>query len=242
MTAGIPELDLTEWYEARGRVAFADRMRSVCHEIGFFQLVGHGVDQALIDEHAVQRERFFALPDEAKETLDKASSPQFRGWERVGAELTGGRTDWREQLDLATEHPVRARDIRPAYLRLDGPNQLPSDDVLPGFGAHLAVWFSALSTVADMLLDVFSVALELPESTLRRRFGARPFSLVKLIRYPPTPHGEAGVNPHKDSGFLTLLLQHDTPGCRSRHRAGSGSMSRLAGVPSWSTWARCSRR
>ena len=43
-------------------------------------------------------------------------------------------------------------------------------------------------------------------------FGERPLSLAKLISYPPTPAGEAGVNAHHDAGFLTLLMQHGVGG------------------------------
>ena len=57
-------------------------------------------------------ERFFALPDERKATIDKRLSPHFRGWERVGAELTNNRTDYREQLDLSSEKRTLSRRRR----------------------------------------------------------------------------------------------------------------------------------
>ena len=50
---------------------------------------------------------------------------------------------------------------------------------------------------------------------LRERFGGRRHSLVKLIRYPATPAGEAGVNAHHDAGFLTLLVQHEVGGLQA---------------------------
>ena len=146
----IPELDLTAWSDGdEARAVFADRVRVVCHEVGFFQLVGHGIDAEFIDRHIEQQRRFFALPEADKATIDKARSPHFRGWERVGAELTGGLVDYREQLDLSTEHPVRGLDIEPAYLRLDGPNQWLAEEILPGFRAHMAEYFARMSAVAD---------------------------------------------------------------------------------------------
>ncbi len=206
----IPELDLAEWVIEPG--AFADRVRDVCHSIGFFQLVGHGVDAEFIERHIEMQRCFFALPESAKASIDKALSPHFRGWERVGAELTGGRPDLREQLDLSTENPVRGLDLDPPYLRLDGPNQWLAEHVLPGFRAHMAEYFDRMSTVADTMLAVFSVGLGLGRGHLHDVFGARPLSFVKLIDYPPTPPDGAGVNPHHDAGFLTLLLQHDAGG------------------------------
>jgi len=210
----IPELDLAGW--SADSTAFAARVREVCHTIGFFQLVGHGVDAEFIGRHIAMQRRFFSLPEDDKATIDKALSPHFRGWERVGAELTGGRPDLREQLDLSTEHPVRGLDLEPPYLRLDGPNQWLSEDVLPGFRAHMAEYFERMRAVADTMLEVFSVALGLERSHLRSVFGPRPLSFVKLIDYPPTPTDGAGVNPHHDAGFLTLLLQHDAGGLQVR--------------------------
>jgi len=206
----IPEVDLADW--SADPVEFADRVRQICHEVGFFQLVGHGVDADFIERHIRHQQRFFALPEATKATIDKALSPHFRGWERVGAELTGGLPDLREQLDLSTEHPVRGLQLDPPYLRLDGPNQWLADDVLPGFRAHMAAYFQRMAAVADTLLAVFSVGLGLEPDHLRSVFGERPLSFVKLIDYPPTPPDGAGVNPHHDAGFLTLLLQHDAGG------------------------------
>ncbi len=214
----IPEFDLTE--RVTDPVAFADRVRRVCHEIGFFQLVGHGIDAHFIERHIEFQRRFFELPEDCKAAIDKVHSPHFRGWERVGAELTGGRPDLREQLDLATEHPVRGLDVDPPYLRLDGPNQWLADDVLPGFRAHMDDYFERMTALADTLLEVFSVGLGLEPDHLRAVFGERPFSLVKLISYPPTPPDGAGVNPHNDAGFLTLLLQHDVGGLQVRNGDG----------------------
>ncbi|RLE23194.1 MAG: isopenicillin N synthase family oxygenase [Actinobacteria bacterium] len=217
----IPELDLTAW---RGSVAarkqFAGQLREVCHDIGFFHLVGHGIEPEFIDRHIAEQADFFALTESDKAIIDKMLSPHFRGWERVGAEMTGGLPDLREQLDLSVENPVRGLDLSPAYLRLDGPNQWLSEDVLPGFRHHMAEYFQRMAAIADELLDAYSVALGLDTGHLRRLFGERPLSFVKLINYPPTPDGGAGVNAHHDAGFLTLLLQHDVGGLQVQNPHG----------------------
>ena len=215
----IPELDLDRW-RVGDRASFADSVRSICHDVGFFQLVGHGVPAGFIEAHIEQQRRLFALSEVDKRRIDKALSPHFRGWEGVGAELTGGRPDLREQLDLSTEHPVRGLDLDPPYLRLDGPNQWLDEATLPGFREHMAEYFRRMSDVADELLDVFSMSLGLAPSHLRNMFGRRPLSFVKLISYPPTAPDGAGVNPHHDAGFLTLLLQHDEGGLQVRNPAG----------------------
>jgi isopenicillin N synthase-like dioxygenase len=209
----IPVVSLAGWTApGADRAAFADRLRLICHEVGFFQLVDHGIDPGFVDDYFAALEAFFALPEATKARIEKINSPWFRGWERVGAELTDNSVDHREQIDVWSELPARARDVQPPYLRLDGPNQWLPDDVLPGFHRAVVEFFARLGDVAFELMEVLSVGLGLAPDHLRQVFGARPLSLAKLICYPPTPPGEAGVNAHHDAGFLTLLMQHGVGG------------------------------
>jgi isopenicillin N synthase-like dioxygenase len=217
----IPVVDLSRWWgDDAERAALATEVRTICHEIGFFQLVGHGVAQEFGDRYFEGLQRFFALPDSEKRRIDKRRSRHFRGWEAVGAELTNNRTDYREQLDVSSEYPPYPADAVPPYLRLDGPNQWLPEDVLPGFRALVEEFFAQLGAVADVLMEVLSTGLGLPAGCLRDRFGERPLSFAKLIRYPPTPAGQAGVNEHHDAGFLTLLLQHGIGGLQALNPDG----------------------
>lgn len=187
----------------------------MCHGVGFFYVVDHGVPHGFVTRYFDLLEQFFALPEQVKALIDKRNSPHFRGWERVGAELTNNRVDHREQVDLSTENPSHPADSEPRYLRLDGPNQWLPDDVLPGFRNAVNEFFDRLGAVAWELMEVMSVGLGLPPQRLRELFGERPLSFVKLISYPRTPPGEAGVNAHHDAGFLTLLLQHRVGGLQA---------------------------
>jgi isopenicillin N synthase-like dioxygenase len=209
----IPVVSLAQW-RAPGvdRAAFAAELIRACHEVGFFTLVDHGIEQEAIDAYFAALQAFFALPEEVKAEIEKVKSPHFRGWERVGAELTDNRVDYREQLDLSTENPAYAPDSLPPYLRLDGPNQWLPDDVLPGFRDTVTGFLARVEALANELMEVLATGLGLGADTFRRAFGERPLSLAKLISYPPTPEGEAGVNSHHDAGFLTLLLQHEVGG------------------------------
>ena len=106
----IPEVDLSRWRRGPAeRAALADEVGRICHEVGFFQLVGHGVPASFRERYFGLLEAFFALPDDVKARIDKRRSPHFRGWERVGAELTDNRTDYREQLDVVHRAPARTR-------------------------------------------------------------------------------------------------------------------------------------
>ncbi len=217
----IPTVSLAGWTAPDAdQAAFADRLRSICHEVGFFQLVDHGVDPAFVDAYFAAIERFFALPDDVKATIDKTGSPWFRGWERIGAELTDNNVDHREQIDVWTEHDPGVRPVDPPYLRLEGPNQWPDDAVLPGFRALVERFQREMGAIADTVMAAMCVGLGLAPDHLDTVFGERRMSLVKLIHYPATPPGEAGVNAHHDAGFLTLLWQHGVPGLQAQNQDG----------------------
>lgn len=209
----IPIVDLTPMFgEADERRELARRVTEIGHEIGFLVVTGHGVPDGLVDDVFVMMERFFALPDEQKALIDKRQSRHFRGWEAVGTEFTNNRPDIREQIDIWTEGIALAADVEPEYLRLLGPNQWMPETVLAGQRALTLEWFARMGELADRVLELFSIGLGLDEGQLTELFGDDSMSLTKLISYPATPAGQAGVNAHHDTGFLTLLAAGPTPG------------------------------
>ena len=216
--SSIPEVSLAEL--TADRQSNASRLTTICHEVGFFYLVDHGIEQEFFDYYFARMASFFALPEEVKATIDKRRSPHFRGWERVGAELTNNQPDYREQLDVSTENPSYGLEAEPPYLRLDGPNQWLPDEILPGFHAIVNEFLERLGGLANELMAAMSLGLGLGERYLRDLFGERPLSFAKLINYPPTPAGQAGVNAHHDAGFLTLLVQHDVGGLQAQNPQG----------------------
>lgn len=192
----------------------------ICHEIGFFLVVDHGIDRDLTDDVFEMMERFFALEPEQKALIDKANSRHFRGWEPVGTEFTNSRPDIREQIDIWTEWPALPPTVEPPYRRLLGPNQWLPDEVLPRHRELSLRWFDTLGGLASALLRSLSVGLGLDADHLERFFGNTPMSLAKFIHYPPTPDGQAGVNAHHDAGFLTVLAPGETPGLQVQNQDG----------------------
>src|SRR5690606_35416788 len=118
----LPILDLSVLDSGEeGAQRFRDQLREVTHDVGFFYLVNHGVPKELIDEILDVSRRFFELTDDEKMAIENVKSPQFRGYTRVGKELTAGAIDWREQIDFGVERDV----VQPGpgvadYWRLEG--------------------------------------------------------------------------------------------------------------------------
>ncbi|BAN04023.1 isopenicillin N synthase family dioxygenase [Ilumatobacter coccineus] len=210
----IPIVSLSDLAgDDRQRGALAERLCTICHEIGFVVVTDHGIDASLIDDVFELMQRFFALDDDHKRLIDKLASPHFRGWEAVGSEFTNNRVDVREQIDLWTEWPaVDDATDGPTHLRLLGPNQWMPDDVLPGQRDLTLRWMRDLGDLADRILELLAIGLGLEPNHFADLFGEQPMSLTKMIHYPPTPAGGAGVNAHHDTGFLTLLQPGPTAG------------------------------
>lgn len=217
----IPVVDLARWRCASPeRRALAQEVRDICHRVGFLAVVNHGIPSYFIDSMFSMMEHLFALPEVEKRRIDKHRSRHFRGWEAVGAEYTNNRPDMREQVDLWSEHPARTPDVEPQYLRLLGPNQWLPDELVPGFRSLSLEWFERAGQLASTLLSIMSVGLGLGEHHINELFGEETMSLTKLIRYPATPPGTAGVNAHHDTGFLTVLAPSPTPGLEIQNGTG----------------------
>jgi len=197
----------------------ATQLRDICHHIGFFVVVNHGITHELIDRTFTISKQLFALPMEQKMLIDKRKSRHFRGWEAVGVELTNNQPDFREQVDIWSEHPVKDAKVLPKYLRLLGPNQSLPDSILPNYEKTVNEWFAAVGNLADALMGLLALGLELPQNYFDQRFGEERMSFAKLIHYPKTPAGQFGVNAHSDSGFMTVLAAGETPGLEVRNSA-----------------------
>ena len=209
----VPIIDLGALHgDETRRDELAERLCAVCHEVGFALLSNHGIAPELVDDVFSLMERFFALDESQRALIDKTRSPHFRGWEAVGSEYTNNRVDVREQIDVWSEWPVETDADAPVAARLLGPNQWLSDDVLAGQREVTLRWMDELGRLADRLLSLMARGLGLPDDHFAEMFGDGAMSLTKMISYPPTPDGGAGVNAHHDAGFLTLLAPGTVPG------------------------------
>ncbi|WP_226051001.1 isopenicillin N synthase family oxygenase [Dickeya chrysanthemi] len=208
-TANLPVLNFSLLDgNSRQRADFLHHLNHAARETGFFYLTHHGVDPEL--QQRVQRlsRAFFSLSDAEKQRVAMIHSPHFRGYTLAGAERTRSEPDWREQFDIGAERPpLRLLSGDPAWRRLQGPNQWPAS--LPQLKIALLEWQQTLTRISLRLLRAFAEVLGLPVTAFDALYGSKPNEHIKLIRYPGrlAADGRQGVGAHKDSGFLTLLLQ-----------------------------------
>jgi isopenicillin N synthase-like dioxygenase len=189
-----------------------------CREVGFFRVVGHGVDPArrqALDHHA---RAFFALPDRAKAHIAMhLGGPAWRGWFPLGGELTSGRPDDKEGVyfgaELAADHPAVVAG-RP----LHGPNLFPEDPA--GLRPAVLGWMADMTGLGRVLLGALAIGLGLPADCFATTVAAEPTVLFRIFRYPPTRAGGWGVAEHTDYGLLTILAQDRHGGLEVRGPGG----------------------
>lgn len=203
----LPVLDLSRLNRgADEAAAFRTELRDATHDYGFFYLTGHGVAQQLLDDVISTARDFFALPLDDKLSIENLKSPHFRGYTRIGGELTLGKTDWREQIDIGPEREAIPKEPEtPDYWVLEGPNQWP--DALPHLREVVTEWQHQLSAVSLLLMRAWAESLGAEATFFDDAFAERPSTLTKIVRYPgkDDPLSQQGVGAHKDYGVLTLL-------------------------------------
>jgi len=214
----IPVIDL-EGLKYTNPQKLVEQLRDICHNVGFFVVTNHGISDKVMEDTFAISKKFFALPLEQKQLIDKRNSPHFMGWEAVGSELTNNQTDYREQVDIWSEHAVKDKMVEPIYYRLHGPNQWLPDSILPNYKQTVNQFGEGVNNLANELMRLLAIGLELSPDYFTERFGKEQMSLTKLIHYPTTPTGEYGVNEHLDGGFLTVLAAGETPGLQVKNSA-----------------------
>jgi len=203
----LPVLDLGKLAEPAGADEFVAELRDATAGYGFFYLEGHGIPGELQQQVIEVARQFFALPEADKLALDKLNSPHYRGYSRLGGELTRGQVDWREQVDMGAELPaLTGAEATEDWATLVGPNQWP-DAVLPKFRVIFTAWAAQLERVAWRLLRAWLRSLGQAEDLLDAQFIPAN-QLIKVVRYPARSGAQSsqGVGAHKDGGVLTLLF------------------------------------
>jgi len=199
----LPILDLSRLDAGPAEAAaFREELRAATRDVGFFYLTGTGIPHELFRRLQRAARDFFALPEDQKLAIENVHSPHFRGYTRIGGELTQGKIDWREQIDIGPERePVTDG---PVFNRLIGPNLWPAAQ--PELREVAESWREHLTAISRTLLSSWAEALGAAPTHFDAAFD-EPESLLKIVRYPGSDAVDLpqGVGIHKDGGVLTLL-------------------------------------
>lgn len=176
-----------------------------CRESGVFQIVGHGIDVRLIAALRRQKRAFFGQSVAVKRAISRSADNPWGYYDR---ELTRHTRDWKEIYDYG---PADGEKISPQW-----------PQALPAFRPVLLAYYARCEDLALRLLRVLARNLGMPADSLDAHFLRQHTSFLRLNYYPPcsaNSAGHLGVNPHTDSGALTLLLQDEQPGLEVLNRS-----------------------
>jgi isopenicillin N synthase-like dioxygenase len=212
---------------------------AACRDVGFFYVTDHGIPQA--ESHRLFRaaREFFALPLEEKMKIRLGITEQFRGFVPLGGEITGGKTDWHECLDLQPRSGRHADTIAAAAAErgtdqhpLDDPGQWPA--ALPSFRESVMRAWDQLWGLSSRIAAGMALSLGLDEHHFAPYHGVE-LSDLRMVHYPPynetvgraapgrLPMDEVdhGFGAHVDYGFLAVLQQDEVGGLEVRNAEGA---------------------
>lgn len=185
-------------------------VHEACTTSGFFHIVNHGVSSDLRARVLEESSNFFNLSLDEKETLSVGHSNSYRGYQRVGVNVTKNKLDGHEALDIVSESK-RADRQRPDGLTNYGFNQWPDPKRIPGLRPMLEQeYIPQLTEVGHRLLSAASDGLGLGTEFFRPYFED-PYWSMRLIHYPAAAASdnqnyEYGIGEHTDYGVFTMIM------------------------------------
>ena len=185
------------------------QIAQACSSFGFFQIINHGIDRELVEEF---RSSGVSALSAKEGSCKRRSQENSRGY--FDDELTKQKRDWKQALDVGVpgSRTWSLPDDDPRNACLEGFNRFPKEN--PSFRTTLVEYFEQCELLADRLANL--MAKGVLSSTNERDdqivsdLKSKHTSYLRLNYYPAcTKENELGVSPHRDAGFLTILLQDD---------------------------------
>lgn len=205
----------------------ARQISRACREIGFFFIVNHGMDGAIVDRAFEASRRFFALPFEDKMTVrmnrhqcgympPNVSVHRDTFETRATAKTAQPSEAFKFSFDLAPDDPDYGRNIR-----FRGHNKWPDAAAVPGLHEAFMAFHLAFEALARRLLAPVARSLDLPTAYFAP-FFERSSSMTRIAHYPPIgPDAELLTLPgHRDLSFLSLIPPATRPGLEILTQSG----------------------
>lgn len=220
MTASVPVIDVGPFLRQEADHAAIPRaIAEACEHIGFFSIVGHGVDATLIARTVALAAEFFARPLAEKRRVQPAAAGQPRGFRAMGDEGLAYTRAGAAAFDLKEVYQIGpAFDESPYYRTADAlphfmPNVWPAD--MPAFAPTFTGYYDAMQALAIQLMRACALALDLPERWFDSKID-RHISALRVLHYPAqsgAPEaGQLRAGAHSDYGTLTILLSQNVSG------------------------------
>ncbi|XP_057836524.1 protein DMR6-LIKE OXYGENASE 1 [Cryptomeria japonica] len=201
----IPVIDLKN-LDGPARKSVVNEIKRACEEDGFFQIVNHGVPEALMKRMMDVAKEFFEMPPEDRACL---YSDDPRQLVRLSTSFNITKDKFLNWMDYLTQpcHPleeyIHAWPQKPAAYR-----EIAGE------------YAKELRALALRLMAAISEAMGQDSDYLNRVFKKHRH-LMNINYYPscPNPDLTLGISPHSDPGGISVLMQGLVSGLQV-HRDG----------------------
>jgi isopenicillin N synthase-like dioxygenase len=193
----IPRIDMSAF--AARKAEIAEQLWTASTDIGFFQLVNHGIGQEQIDEAFTMAERFFALSHETKSRYPLVKGTNA-GWE------------YKSQVRPSTGTPDQKESYQITLPRMAA--LWPTDDELPRFKAIMLAFERANWALGMKVLSCFADKLGFKPDFFTDCHDPRSSeyqSTLRLLHYLPMTDAKPAdftgwrAGAHTDFDCSTLL-------------------------------------
>ncbi|KAM3334387.1 hypothetical protein ACQJBY_029045 [Aegilops geniculata] len=204
----VPVVDLAGFLAGDGSTGAGGLrdLAAACEKHGFFQVVNHGVDPALLAKAYRCCDAFYALPLAEKQRAQRRLG-ENHGYAGSFVGRFGSKLPWKETMSFnCSAAPEGARKVVDYFFGVLG-------EEFRYMGEVWQEYCDEMTRLALDVTDVLAACLGLGRGSLRG-FFAGDDSLMRLNRYPTyqQPHLTLGTGPHHDPASLTLLHQDDVGG------------------------------
>lgn len=182
-------------------------------EVGFFQIVDHGVPDAVADRCWDVTRAFFDLPLEARLSVEREPGGLYGYFPMLTESLAQSLDamapgDLKESFNMGPGIAKGHTPVDATEASLFSGNRWPV--ALPEFKPVWESYYAAMSVLANRLMEMFAHGLDLPADFFADKIDRSP-SALRAINYPeqdaPPADGQLRAGAHTDYGTLTILRQ-----------------------------------
>jgi isopenicillin N synthase-like dioxygenase len=228
--SSIPTVNLAAFIEGteEQQNVIATEVDEICKSLGFLIVEQHGIQQRVIDDAWSAVRAFFDLPVEQKLASKSPLAGCPRGYFPMQSEALAKSLgvdtppDIKESIGFgsltAPEREIAADILDFHY----GPNFWPESP--PGMRESISRYMLEVQALGDRLLQVFAVALSLPQDYFAR-YHSDAMCALRCLNYPATDtaplENQRGAGEHADYGSITILKSDPrVPGLEVRLPSG----------------------
>lgn len=199
--------------EDEGVLKVVKQLDWACKEAGFFYVTGHCIPDSLIKEVREMTKKFFDLSYEEKLKIKMTPKTGYRGYQRIGENITKGTPDIHEAIDCYMEiEPGKYGSLGQA---VEGFNLWPDNPA--NFKSLMERYIYILKDLSRKIMRGIALALGGPPDAFEGEIAGDPFWVTRIIGYPGLSESkntekmcnDVGCGAHTDYGLLTLVNQDD---------------------------------